>query len=639
MAQVAVSPPTARRRSRLTPFAAARPRRPHRWWQLLWMPFWLGSEVPVFVPSPSPSATRDLGPAGDVVLRELDRLGNRLWLRHAIHLLIRAVWLTLAVGCVWQALDLAGGPRFEWSSLLWIGAPLGLLALIFAGLNRPGRADTARMLDRSFGLRDRLATALDHLGQRVPRHGERASIVYLQMADAANVIHEIKQHRTLRFAPPVRELVPALGFALLLAALFFLRGSGEGIPEVAAASVPRFTPAVARPPAPEQAALSPENTELAPTVEEVMEQSRRSNAAQRDLRQLAAALADHASTRPAAEAINQGSYETAGDRLREFAPQADQLSPAAREALARDLDEAAAGMTPENTDLQQATGQAAAGLREGGEEAQTGVEELGDEVARTGEDVASHQELADQMQRAQEAERQQRPAGGSPGGSNQANQSEQSESSESGAPGGESEDGAQEGSEQGEGNQPGEAAQGEGEPSESGQAGTGDGDPSGQPGEQVAGQGGEPTGPEGQAGNATDLQSTEGGDGGQGAGAAGGESESATEADSQGQPGDGPGAGPGEAEQRVTGGDGERVQAPVPGATSSEVQLPAAPGGDGLQTVNNAGGTVRGSGAGITAGAGNAVQAEVADAGPDSNRVPEAYRPVVERYFSNLDDN
>jgi hypothetical protein len=48
---------------------------------------------------------------------------------------------------------------------------------------------------------------------------------------------------------------------------------------------------------------------------------------------------------------------------------------------------------------------------------------------------------------------------------------------------------------------------------------------------------------------------------------------------------------------------------------------------------------VRGSGAGITAGSGSAVQADVAEAGPDSNRVPEAYRPVVERYFSNLDDN
>jgi hypothetical protein len=146
-------------------------------------------------------------------------------------------------------------------------------------------------------------------------------------------------------------------------------------------------------------------------------------------------------------------------------------------------------------------------------------------------------------------------------------------------------------------------------------------------------------GPEGQAGNATDLQSSEGSDGSQGGGAAGGASESEPEGAGQGLPGEGPGPGPGEAEQRVTGGDGERVQAPAPGATSSEVQLPSSPGGDGLQTVNNAGGTVRGSGAGITAGAGNAVQAEVAAAGPDSNRVPEAYRPVVERYFSNLDDD
>ena len=33
------------------------------------------------------------------------------------------------------------------------------------------------------------------------------------------------------------------------------------------------------------------------------------------------------------------------------------------------------------------------------------------------------------------------------------------------------------------------------------------------------------------------------------------------------------------------------------------------------------------------------LQAEVAEAGPDSNRVPDEYRPVVERYFSNLDQD
>ncbi|MDQ3412292.1 MAG: hypothetical protein M3509_09265 [Chloroflexota bacterium] len=81
------------------------------------------------------------------------------------------------------------------------------------------------------------------------------------------------------------------------------------------------------------------------------------------------------------------------------------------------------------------------------------------------------------------------------------------------------------------------------------------------------------------------------------------------------------------------------MQAENPGDGRATTLLPAAPGEEGVQTVNNAGGTVRGSGAGITAGSGSAVQTAIDQAGPDSNHVPEPYRPVVERYFSNLDDD
>jgi hypothetical protein len=632
MADIAVSPSVARRQQ-APPARFPRSRSPRLPWQWLWAPFWLGSEVPVFAPTAGPTATRDLGPAGEVVRRGLDQLRNRLWLRHAFHLLVRAIWLTLAIGCAWQMLAIAGGPDFDGWRLPWIGAPLLALALVFAILNRPDRAHTARMLDRSFRLHDRLTTALDHLGQGVPREGERAALVYLQMADAANVIDELKRHRALRFAPPVRELALTLGFALVLAALFFWRGAGQQIPAVAAASVPKFTPAVARQAAPESQALSPENTELAPTVEEVMERSRQSNAAQRDLSQLAAALADHAPTRPAADAINQGDYDAAGRVLREFAPRTDELSPAAREALARDLAAAASDMSPENNDLQQATNQAASGLREGGEEAEAGVKELGDAVERTGNKVASPQELADQMQRAQETERrQQMPPGGTQGGESQAGgQSEQGQQS------GENEGGAQEGGENGDGQQsstdPGGAGNDPGDAS-GGEAGN----PGQGPGEEMAGQGGDPA-PSDEAGNGVAGQSTEGGDGTEGAGAAGGESEGGEAGQREGGVGIESAPEEGEAEQRVTNGDGDRVEAEDPNATSSQVQLPAAPGGDGIQTINNAGGTVRGSGAGITAGSGSAVQTDVAEAGPDSNRVPEEYRPVVERYFSNLDDD
>ncbi len=641
MADLAVNTPTAPSPPQSVP-AASRVGRPALW-QWLWAPFWLGSEVPVFTPGPEPVVSRELGPAGDVVIDGLDRLRRRLWLRHSVHLVLRAVWLTLAVGCIWQVVDLLGGPAIEWQILLWLGGGLVGLSLVFAVLNRPDRVHVARMLDRTFGLRDRLMTALEHLGHRGPRPGEQASIMYLQLADAANVITEVRQQPALRFAPPVREMVPALGFALLLTALVFLRGTGDNVPPVAVASVPRFTPAVARTAAPEQAPLSPENTALAPTVDEVMEQSRRSTAAQQDLQHLATALADHAVTAPAAAAITEGNYDAARDRLREFAPQAGQLSPAAREGLARDLDQAAGAMSPDNGELQEATEQAAAGLREGGEEATRSVEALGDEVAETGSRVASQQELADQMQRAQESERRQQVMANRPptDSGSQDQQSQAANRSESGEDGesNESGDSGQEGSEEG-----GEAAPGDDDAENAAQAGDrgeGGANNAQMPGETMSGQGGDP-GQGDEAGTALDIQSLESDESSQGNGAASGDSgndEGGEEQRRRSNSRNRRDPRPGEAEQRVTNASGERVQADAPNATENQIGLSGGPGADGMQTVNNAGGTVRGSGAGITAGSGSATQADVAEAGPDSNRVPEEYRPVVERYFSNLDDN
>ncbi|MFT4039593.1 MAG: hypothetical protein QM692_15505, partial [Thermomicrobiales bacterium] len=63
------------------------------------------------------------------------------------------------------------------------------------------------------------------------------------------------------------------------------------------------------------------------------------------------------------------------------------------------------------------------------------------------------------------------------------------------------------------------------------------------------------------------------------------------------------------------------------------VALPSGDGQQGVQTSTDGGSAMRGSGAGVTAGAGFATQGEVGEAGPDSNRVPEEYRDTVERYF------
>ncbi|HEX2280469.1 MAG TPA: hypothetical protein VHG52_01780, partial [Thermomicrobiales bacterium] len=83
----------------------------------------------------------------------------------------------------------------------------------------------------------------------------------------------------------------------------------------------------------------------------------------------------------------------------------------------------------------------------------------------------------------------------------------------------------------------------------------------------------------------------------------------------------------------ATGGAAEADPTALEGANPG-VALPSSSGQQGVQTSSDGGSAMRGSGAGVTAGSGFAVQGEVGDAGPDSNRVPAEHRETVERYFS-----
>ena len=282
-----------------------------------------------------------------------------------------------------------------------------LAGLVLAALSKPSRPLTARMLDRTFGLQERLSTALDDLGLGVPAPGERAPVVYLQMADAANAIAALRNDSRLRPAIPVREVVLVVLCALVLATFAFLRGLGGGLPELAVAHVPPFTPAIERPADPEPSAAELEAAAMAPTVQEVLERADRSAQTRRDLQALAAALADHAVTRPAAEEIARGDYDAAGEQIRDAAAQAGELSPGAREGLAEDLERASETMQPETNGLQEATRDAASGLRQGDEPARTEMGDLADAVERAGEQVVPQEELASQMRSARQTQAQQ----------------------------------------------------------------------------------------------------------------------------------------------------------------------------------------------------------------------------------------
>jgi hypothetical protein len=616
--------------------------RPALLWHIFWAPFWIWSDAPVpELPRRSTPVPLGLGLAGEAVVSGLDRVRRRLWVSHGAAAICRGLWLAIAFAALLMLLDVLGGPVFDPRPAIAAGVVTLGAGLVLAVLSKPSRVRTARMLDRTFGLHERMGTALDDLGLGVPGDGERAPVVYLQMADAANAIAALRNDRRLRPALPVREVVLVVLCALLLTTLAFLRGLGGGLPELAPASVPVFTPAIERPVDPEPSAAELEAAAMPPTVQEVLERSDRSSRARRDLQALAEALDDHALTRPAAEQIARGDYASASEQLRDASSRAGDLSQDSREGLAGDLDQAAGAMDPETNGLEEATRDAASGLRQGDESARTEMRDLADAVEQTGEDVVPQGDLASQMRSAQQSQSQSGDSGtqpaetssGDPGSTSssasasgdpgsgvdaEASTSSQTQSGQSGnaaAPNGETAGGTE-----GQGS-PGEGSRGNA-PGDAEQPGAGE---NGTPGEgartrQEAGNA------EGAGDSATAMQ---------GAGAGTGEGvESAEER-----------AGPTAADQSA--GMGEEAADPNTSAegaaeadptaldgASDQVALPSGSGDQGVQTSSDGGSALRGSGAGITAGSGFAVQGEVGQAGPDSNRVPAEHRETVERYFS-----
>lgn len=616
-------------------------------WRALWWPFWIWADAPPPErPYREPATRVDPGRAGTAVIAGIDRVRRRLWLNHALAAVCRALWLGLLAAAVLMLLDLAGGPTFTPRPALAIGGVLLAAGLALAALSRPSRARTARMLDRSFGLHERMTTAIGSLGLGTPGAGERAPVVYLQMADAANALAVLRGNARLRPALPTREITLLVLAGLLLATLAFLRGLGGGLPALGAPTIPPFVPAAERPAPPTPSAAEIAAAASPQTTQEVLERADRSAQARHDLQTLASALADHAATRQAAEQITQGDYSGARDQLRSVAEQTGDLSPDARSALANDLSNAATAMKPRTNGLHEATSNAATGLQASDAAARQGIRDLGDAVEQAGKDVVPPGELASQMQGAQQAQ--------GPGAQGESRAASAPASGEinnastrfnaAGDPG----QGAATSATSSDPRQDRSSGQEQTSGADPGDESTGQQPGSGQPGRANSpGQGGEEgsaeNGARGGAARAGTSQNNGTGDtastrAGQGAGAGTGhDSEQANQQSSSPAGGSeqqtGSGVGPA-APNVTTGGSAESPPQALP-AVQDQMALPASDSQEGVQTSADGGSALRGSGAGVTAGAGYAQQGEIGEAGPDSNRVPPEHRETVERYFSN----
>jgi hypothetical protein len=624
-------------------------------WRGATVPYWFASDVPApHLPAwdkKAPSA----GLAGDQVVRQVQEIGRRVWLQRALTIVARSAWLGIFIGCLWLLLELQGGPKLDVRMLIWIAGAIAIPGLVFAALVRPTRRQVALMLDRSFGLQERVTTAIENLGKDVPADGERARLVYLQVADAANVVGDLRRFPVFSPRLPIRELVMAVVCALLFASLFFMRGVGGGIPPVQAGAVPPFTPASERM-AKQPTTAAPTGAQAnAPTVADVQKRADRSNQARQDLDALAKALQDHAVTNSAADAMNRGDYPTAANDLRNLAQDAGKLSPASREALAQSLDQAASQMSQGSKQLADATQQAADGLRQGNQAAQDGMRNLGDAVQKTGSEVASQQELAQQMQQAQQAQAANQSKSGNPSQSNSGAQAADQSSSQNGQQQTDSQSpaGQQSQSDPGANAQPGSANQsansnqsqnsaqpgaaqngGQQQPGQNGQ--TGQPGAAQQPGQTANGQPGKSA----QPGQQSQQDGQPGQNAQSGAGASSGSSQNGTGATQAQNPSQSQQAANGTSpDPKVANGNGNGGKGDGKGATTDPheaITLSRAPNGQNIQTSNNNGGSNTGSGPGASVSQGTSTQDPgVAGAsGPDSNRVPADYRSIVENYFS-----
>ncbi|MGB3327760.1 MAG: hypothetical protein WBA46_02335 [Thermomicrobiales bacterium] len=645
-------------------------------WQYATAPLWLGSGVP--------------RPARPVLARHshADEMApstttQGLWLTDQVHALTRRFWLawiassTLrgvalgAIACtIWTLGAIQGAlpqPRLiPYIAVVIVGAVLGLA---FGLVNRPSVTRVAMMLDRTFDLHERMITAFT-----APPAELSPRIRSIQLADAANAFEEIRTDVRGAAVLPMREMVIAAlaGIALITALLFNI--ASTGIPATDPAQLPAFVPSSERfaREAQEQKAQQLADAAKQPAAAAPVSTpgSGETPGELTSLRAVGNALGTNKVTAPSASSIAQGDFPGAKGQLKDNAQAAANLPQKERDALAGELDHAASGM-PDGK-LKDATQKAADGLREGGDAAVSGLNDLADQIGASGEQATSQgQAPANNDQSSSSSSRSQSngqsSSQGSQSGSSQQAQSGTSSSDQSGssaannapqgnpgsgvaaAPGIGSDPAA--GDKQGQpGNTDGGSTSAQGGGGQAGQAGQ-----AGQSGQSASsssssGSGGQPGGaPSGQPGSSgqgaekSSQASASDSSGSQGGGASGSTSPTGSSDPKAGGGGNGTEQKPadtaqnGKASSNPPPGNGQQgngsSNGQQPTAGNETLVLQGTSDNGGVATGNDSVASSSGSGSGAGAASGGAKQGAVGPAGPDSNRVPDRYRDLVKAYF------
>ncbi len=365
-------------------------------------------------------ARRDRTQAAELVAL-LAPLQRRLWWRHSLRLVLRTLTVGLGVLFVAGALATLGlAPPPDTRLLLVVGGViLGVLALAIA--RRPSLLATARAVDRTVGLADRLGTAVE-----LATRGPAGALAVVQIADATAVARRLRPADAVPLAGARHDALLTLGLALLTAGTLLLAGLGDGRPSLLVAlrhllggDADHVSAAQATvPPGPtdraqldsrlaplleqleslraNEATLSPEEVAArrAAAAQQLADLAATSRTLQEALAELARALQGAAAGREVAENLLQGDYQRAAEALKALGRDSDQLSQAGRRQLAEALRQAQAGVRPLSPELAERVQRAAQAL--GGRDyrrTERALDELADAVAQAGRGVVPQGDL------------------------------------------------------------------------------------------------------------------------------------------------------------------------------------------------------------------------------------------------------
>ena len=403
-------------------------------WRVLWFPFWFASDLR------APTLPRKgMGDNRLTVLRRgleatrfvqwMLEIQDRIWRQRLLLIALRAFWLSCLVAIVVCLAAIARGTQPRASFIAVPAAVICALAFVYAWLQRPTRMGLARFLDQGYGLSASLATSLELAQGQMDSH-----LAPYILNHAARTAYRIGRTRHLRLHRTGREAVMALGLAITALGVALLLLLANDLPQHPFAPVPKLPDVKQAQQNGVDANGNP--TSLADqqlTTDQLQQLAVQSAQAQQDLKRLADALNDNSATKQVAQDLQNGNYDAAAQDLQQVANNIDQLSPAARQQIANDLQQAASQNTSGSQGLTDAEKKAAASLQQGNpNDAAQGVRGLANQVKQSGGQVRSQQDLSqaihDAQQRAnsgQQGQQGQQDGSGKPQSGNGQNSSDQ----------------------------------------------------------------------------------------------------------------------------------------------------------------------------------------------------------------------